>query len=149
MLGKLRALASCTTNVLVPFGDDTIVDEDFPTHGPVYQDLAKFLPGLAGESRSSDANGQWFKVLGTGGLETLNLGNGVFGTVADPILGVNPPPIRTRPPLEPDVPCETQQQPDLRSIPGGPPPSVNTSGAASRSREAKAQAVAAAILRRS
>ena len=103
MLGELRALSSCTANVLVPFGDDKLVDKAFPTHGPVYQDLAKFLPGLAGESRSFDANSQYFKVLGTGGAETLNIGNGLFGTVAEPIVGNNPPPIRNRPPLKPDV----------------------------------------------
>ena len=100
VLGQLRALASCAANVLVPFGDSKIEDKAFPTHGPVYQDLAKFLPGLAGESRSFDANGQYFKVLGTGGAETLNLGNGIFGSVVEPIVGNNPPPIRTRPPLE-------------------------------------------------
>jgi virulence factor Mce-like protein len=147
VLGELRALASCTANVIVPFGDDQIVDEQFPTHGPVYQDFAKFLPGLAGESRSFDANSQWFKVLGTGGAETLNLGNGLFGTVLEPIVGNNPPPIRDRPPLKPDVPCETQEPPDLRSIPKGPPPSVNTSNAASRARESTAQAAAVAVLR--
>jgi virulence factor Mce-like protein len=147
VLGELRALSSCTANVLVPFGDSKLVDEAFPTHGPVYQDMAKFLPGLAGESRSFDANSQYFKVLGTGGAETLNLGNGLFGSVAEPIVGNNPPPIRQRPPLKPDVPCETQQPPDLRSIPKGPPPSIGTDSAASRTRESRAQAAAAGVLR--
>jgi phospholipid/cholesterol/gamma-HCH transport system substrate-binding protein len=147
VLGGLRALAGCTTNVLVPFGDSKLVDEAFPTHGPVYEDLAKFLPGLAGESRSTDANSQYFKVLATGGAETLNIGNGLFGTLVEPLVGNNPPPIRARPPLKPDVPCETQQPPDLRSIPNGPPPSVDTSGAVSRTRETKAQAAAVAVLR--
>ena len=148
VLGRLRELASCATNVIVPFGDDKIEDKAFPTHGPVYQDLAKFLPGLAGESRSFDPNGPYFKVQGAGGAETLNIGNGLFGTVAEPILGNNPPPIRQRPPLKPDVPCETQEPPDLRSIPKGPPPTVNTDSAASRTRESKAQSAAVAVLRR-
>ncbi len=148
VLGRLRELASCATNVIVPLGDDQIEDKAFPTHGPVYQDFAKFLPGLAGESRSFDANGPYFKVQGAGGAETLNLGNGLFGTVAEPIVGNNPPPIRNRPPLKPDVPCETQQPPDLRSIPKGPPPTVGTNNAASRTREAKAQSAAVAVLRR-
>ena len=147
VLGELRALSSCTANVLVPFGDDKLADKAFPTHGPVYQDMAKFLPGLAGESRSFDANSQYFKVLGTGGAETLNIGNGLFGTVVEPIVGNNPGPIRQRPPLKPDVPCETQEPPDLRSIPKGPPPSVNTNSATSRTRESKAQAAAVGVLR--
>ena len=86
----------------------------------MYEELAKWLPGVAGESRSFDANGMWFKVLGSGGLETVSLGDGLFGSLVRPILGVNPPPDRTRPPLRPDVPCETQERPDLRSIPGAP-----------------------------
>ncbi|CAN5123944.1 hypothetical protein BH20ACT16_BH20ACT16_11440 [soil metagenome] len=147
VLSELRALSSCTTNVLVPFGDDKLVDEAFPTKGPVFQDLGKFLPGLAGESRSFDANSQYFKVLGTGGAETLNIGNGLFGTLAEPLVGNNPPPIRERPPLKPEVPCETQEPPDLRSIPKGPPPSINTSTAAARSRETKVQTAAVAVLR--
>ncbi len=147
VLGKLRALSSCTAEVLVPFGDSKLVDEAFPTQGPVYQDLAKFLPGLAGESRSFDANSQYFKVLGTGGAETLSIGNGLFGTLAEPLVGNNPPPIRTRPPLKPDVACETQEPPDLRSIPKGPPASINTNSAATRAREARAQEAAVAVLR--
>jgi virulence factor Mce-like protein len=147
VLSELRALSSCTTKVLVPFGDDKLVDEAFPTKGPVYQDLAKFLPGLAGESRSFDANSQYFKVLGTGGAETLNLGNGLFGTVAEPLVGNNPPPIRQRPPLKPEVPCETQEPPDLRSIPKGPPRPINTNTSAARARDSKAQAAAVAVLR--
>ena len=148
VLGRLRELASCTSNVLVPTGNDQIVDKAFPTHGPVYQDLAKFLPGLAGESRSFDANGQFFKVLGTGGAETLNLGNGIFGSTLDPVVGNNPPPVRNRPPLRPDVPCETQSPPDLRSIPKGPPTAVATASAATSRREARAQDVAVELMRR-
>ncbi len=148
MLGKLRSLASCATNVLVPTGNDKIVDKAFPTHGPVFEDLAKFLPGLAGESRSFDANGPFFKVLGTGGAETLNLGNGLFGSTLDPVVGNNPPPVRNRPPLRPDVPCETQDPPDLRSIPKGPPQVAATANAASTRREARVQDVAVEIMRR-
>jgi phospholipid/cholesterol/gamma-HCH transport system substrate-binding protein len=146
VLSELRAVASCANEVLVPFGNDQLVDKAFPTHGPVYQEIPKALPNLAGESRSFDANGPWFKVLGSAGAETLNLGNGIFGSTIDPIVGNNPPPVRTRPALRPDVPCETQEQPDLRSIPRGAPAAIpNASGTTQR--EAKAQASAVAALR--
>ncbi len=148
VLEELRAAASCTNEVLVPVGNDKLVDKAFPSHGPVYEDYAKFLPNLAGESRSFDANGQFFKVLGTGGAETVNLGNGLFGSVADPIVGVNPPTDHTRPPLRPEVPCETQETPDLRTIPGGPPRTAGSSTSrAARERTAKAQDVASRLLR--
>ncbi|MDX6688698.1 MAG: phospholipid/cholesterol/gamma-HCH transport system substrate-binding protein [Solirubrobacteraceae bacterium] len=148
VLSQVRALSSCANEVLVPFGNDKLVDDAFPSNGPVYQELPKFLPGLAGESRSFDANGPWFKVQGSGGAETLNLGNGIFGSVVDPIVGNNPPPVRERPPLRPDVPCETQQQPDLRSIPKAPPKAISSAGSAANAREAKAADSAAAMLRR-
>jgi phospholipid/cholesterol/gamma-HCH transport system substrate-binding protein len=149
VLSQLRLLASCANEVLVPFGNDRLVDEAFPSHGPIYQELPKFLPGLAGESRSFDANGPWFKVQASGGAETLNLGNGIFGSAIEPIVGNNPPPVRNRPPLRPDVPCETQQQPDLRSIPRGAPATAGAGGGAvARAREQKASDSAAAILRR-
>jgi phospholipid/cholesterol/gamma-HCH transport system substrate-binding protein len=148
VLGELRALSSCTANVIVPTGNDKIDDKAFPAHGPVYTEFPKTLPNLAGESRSFDANSPWFKVLGSGGAETLNLGNGLFGSVLEPIAGVNPPPVRERPPLRPDVPCEIQEPPDLRSNPKGPPQAVDTSGLPSARRQARAQSVAVKLMRR-
>ncbi|MEJ7825204.1 MAG: MlaD family protein [Solirubrobacteraceae bacterium] len=147
VLSELRALSSCVDGVLVPFGNDTIEDKAFPAHGPVHREFGTSLSGLAGESRSFDANGPWFKVQGSGGAETLNLGNGLFGSAVEPIVGNNPPPIRTRPPLRPDVPCETQEAPDLRSIPRGPPAATRSASPQS-TRERKAQRSASAVLRR-
>jgi phospholipid/cholesterol/gamma-HCH transport system substrate-binding protein len=119
---QLRPLASCLNEVVLPWSKDTVPDEAFPATGPVYQESVKWLPGLAGESRSFDANGMFFKVLGSGGLETLQLGQGVFGLPMFPVVGVNPPaPESGRPPLRPDVPCETQEAPNLKTVPQGPP----------------------------
>jgi len=124
LLAQLRALASCTDSVLVPYGNDTIQDKAFPATGRVFEEIPKSLVGLAGESRSNDANGQFFKILGTGGPEIVTLGSGLMGTSAAPMRGVNPPPQRKRPPLRPDVPCETQEPPDLRTDPAAPPGTV-------------------------
>ena len=120
-LEQVRLISSCFENVLVPYGLSKVEDKNFPASGPVHQEVGKYLPGLAGESRSFDANGMWFKVLGSGGFETFDLGNGLFGSAAQPVAGVNPPADRTLPPFRPDVPCETQEIPDLRTNPGGPP----------------------------
>ena len=149
VLEQLRALGSCTNEVLVPFGNSTLEDKAFPAQGRVFEELPKSLVGLAGESRSSDANGQWFKTLGTGGLETVNLGNGLLGSTATKMRGVNPPPQETRPPLEADAPCENQQTPDLRTRPDAPPPTVDIDAGAPNvlDRIAKAQAVAVELLR--
>ncbi|HEY3020709.1 MAG TPA: hypothetical protein VGJ32_10970, partial [Solirubrobacteraceae bacterium] len=93
----------------------------FPAPGPVFEEAVKPLPGLAGESRSGDANGQWFRVLLSGGQYAYPMGDGQFLFNGRPIEGANPPAPQARPPLRPDVPCETQQQPDLRTTPLPPP----------------------------
>ena len=45
----------------------------FPAEGKVYEEAPKPLPGLSGESRSGDANGQWFRVLAAGGKNLVDL----------------------------------------------------------------------------
>jgi phospholipid/cholesterol/gamma-HCH transport system substrate-binding protein len=136
---QVRASASCQNEVVLPWSKDKLEDPKFPSTGPVYQELPKPFPGLAGESRSGDANGQWFRVLAAGGTNLVNFGNNTFGTTALPILGVNPPKPTKRPPLNENVPCETQQTPDLRSIPGQPPKQskVDTSSQLFKDRWAK------------
>jgi phospholipid/cholesterol/gamma-HCH transport system substrate-binding protein len=118
---QIRESASCQNEVILPWSHDTLKDDKFPATGQVYTELPKPFPGLAGESRSGDANGQWFRILATGGTNLVQFSPGVFGTTALPLLGVNPPKPTARPPLRNDVPCETQQTPDLRSTAGAPP----------------------------
>ncbi len=118
---QVRESASCQNEVVLPWSKDTLKDAKFPATGPVYTELPKPFPGLAGESRSGDANGQWFRVLAAGGTNLVQFAPGVFGTTALPLLGVNPPKPKTRPPLRNDVPCETQETPDLESRAADPP----------------------------
>jgi phospholipid/cholesterol/gamma-HCH transport system substrate-binding protein len=127
LLDQLRSFSACTVNTVLPWSHETVPDKAFPATGPVYQEAVKWLPGLAGESRSFDANGQWFKVLGSGGAETFQLGNGVFGSPLLPIEGVNPPKQNVRPPLNENAPCEDQAPPNLATIPQGPPATTKTS----------------------
>ena len=136
---QAREAASCQTEVILPWSKDKLVDEKFPSTGPVYQELPKPFPGLAGESRSGDANGQWFRVLATGGTNLVTFGPGVYGTTALPLLGVNPRKPTARPPLRSDQPCENQETPDLRSTPGAPPEQrrINADDKAFRARWAK------------
>ncbi|MCW2959296.1 MAG: hypothetical protein JWP18_2099 [Solirubrobacterales bacterium] len=113
---QVRAASSCQNQVILPWSKDTIQDEQFPASGEVYKDSLKVLPGLAGESRSGDANGQWFRVLLNGGAYATPLANGRYMLSSEPIMGANPP-AAPRSPLRADVACETQEAPDLRSKP--------------------------------
>jgi virulence factor Mce-like protein len=146
---QVRRAAGCQNDVIHPWSMDTVPDEQFPAQGKVYEEAPKPLPGLAGESRSADANGSWFRVLAAGGKNLVTLRPGVFATTPEPLLGANPPRPTKRPPLDGDVACETQQPPDLRTNPAAPPEQreVNTSTPAFQARYTQARAKAVDWLR--
>ncbi|MGZ4269833.1 MAG: MlaD family protein [Solirubrobacteraceae bacterium] len=123
LYSQVSQASECQNDVILPWTHDKIDDPQFPARGPVYEESTKSLPGLAGESRTGDANGQWFRVLlSQPSFAYPDPSGGFF--VGDQIQGVNPPVAgnRPRPPLRSDVPCETQQSPDLRTK-AGPAPS--------------------------
>src|SRR4051812_3358067 len=119
---QVSLLGNCQNDVILPWSHDKIVDAALPAQGPVYEEAPKGLTGLSGESRSGDANGQWFRVLLSGGQYAYPAPGGQFLFNGEPIEGANPPISQDRPPLKPDVPCETQQPPDLRTVPTPAPP---------------------------
>jgi virulence factor Mce-like protein len=147
---QVRAAASCQNEVILPWTKDEIPDPNFPTFGPVYEEAAKPLVGLSGESRSGDANGQWFRVLASGGDYVAQLKPGAFTALPSPIKGANPPKPDARPPLDRTVPCETQEKPNLNSVAGAPPPQhrVDVTSAAYQARYAKAKLAAVKWLRK-
>ena len=113
-LGEARALSSCTSNVLVPWAKTPIPNPEEPGNNNqlVYRQFNRGLVGLAGESRISDANSSFFHTSGVTGLNPLH--GGITVRPAPPSdLGDQPPPRR------PDVPCETQEPPNMNA-PGGP-----------------------------
>jgi phospholipid/cholesterol/gamma-HCH transport system substrate-binding protein len=147
---EVRRASSCQNEVIHPWTMETVPDKQFPAEGKVYEEAPKPLPGLAGESRSADANGSWFRVLAAGGKNLVTFSPGMFGTTPEPLLGANPPKPQKRPPLNGAAACETQQAPDLRTNPAAPPPqhSVNTSSAAFQTRYAQARGEAVDWLRK-
>lgn len=143
---ELRLASGCENEVLHPWANDKVPDPNFPPSGRVFEEAPKPLPGLAGESRGGDANGQWVRVLTSGGDRTINIGNNQFAQAYRPILGTNPPKPVGSPPMREDVPCETQEPPDLRTQAGPGDPEVarglpKTAEAQKRYARAKARAV--------
>ena len=105
----------------------------------MYEEATKPLPGLAGESRSGDANGQWFRVMLTTPKFAYPMGTDKFFLTGQPLQGVNPPTPKNhaRPPLRADVPCETQQPPDLRTVPDAAPQGFDLAGSRSAAAEGR------------
>jgi len=135
-----RRLSSCNNSVINPWQNETIPDPNFPSAGPVYQEASKGFTGLAGESRSFDANGQYVRSLAKTANIAAVAGTDRFFLVDQPLQGVNPPRARSAPAYRRDVPCETQERPDLRSNPGAAPQQrridQNAPGAAERRKRA-------------
>ncbi len=150
VLDELRLLSSCTTEVISPWANSQVPDREYPATGPIFKEFAKSMVGLAGESRGHDANGSWFRVLGQGGTETVELADGLFGQVDTPFRGMQPTPQKTPPPLRPEVPCETQETPNLASAVGAPPASrkLDTGDPAVKRRYEKSRDVAIELQRR-
>jgi phospholipid/cholesterol/gamma-HCH transport system substrate-binding protein len=108
-LRQLRALSSCTSSVLVPFVESPIPSIEAGNSGQaVRSQLMRSFVGLAGESRVTDANTPVFHIQG---VSPLNLTAGRI----EPAAPANP---NMPPEHRPDVPCETQQPPNL-AAPGG------------------------------
>jgi phospholipid/cholesterol/gamma-HCH transport system substrate-binding protein len=110
-LRETRALSACTNNVLVPFMGLKIPNPESGNEAensdqPVRAQLQRGMPGLSGESRLSDGNNQYFHAGAT-----------MPGNRVRP----GPPPDGGSMPMthRPDVPCETQELPNLHA-PGGP-----------------------------
>jgi ABC-type transporter Mla subunit MlaD len=135
-LEQSRALASCFNNVVIPWSNTEIPnhDSDSPA-GKVYQETAYGLTGVAGESRSGDANGQEFRVLAGAGSNSIGLfstpdlpGQQLTGVVPFSFIGSEPSKQSSaKTPFRPDVPCETQDPPNLQSQ-IGPPPATSSNG---------------------
>jgi virulence factor Mce-like protein len=120
LLEETRQLSACQNNVLLPFATTKIPDPDFPKNsGSFYQQVARTLPGLAGESRITDPNSGLFHIeVGAGPLtiaQTDGAGQQIFGQSAFPVEATRPAKPDARPVDRPNVPCETQLPPDLHA----------------------------------
>jgi phospholipid/cholesterol/gamma-HCH transport system substrate-binding protein len=129
---QARALSSCFNHVVIPWSNSTVPSNDDESGiGKLYEEAGYGLAGIAGESRSGDANGQYIRVAAGGGANTLlpsqagssaqvfpQTINGMpfVSVAASKILGSEPPAASSfKTPFKPAIPCETQSPPDLRS----------------------------------
>ncbi len=128
MRDGVRPASSCLATVVYPWSQLTLNDPNFNASNgfpprKVFVEAVDYLPGLAGESRNFDANGAYIRVLLTGGSLPYSLQPDSFGRRSH---RWSPPSRRyrpggNRPPLQPNVPCETQAPIRDLSSPTGPP----------------------------
>ncbi len=120
---ETRLAGSCNNNVLHEWNETEVPDPNFPAQGKIYQETSKQFVGLGAESRSFDANGQYVRSYAQTANYASALGDGRFFFTDLPVQGVNPPAAK-QPPYRADVPCETQEPPDMRSKAQAPPRQV-------------------------
>jgi ABC-type transporter Mla subunit MlaD len=122
-LGQARTLSSCQNEVFLPYINSEIPNPDEPKNNnqTVIKQIQRGFPGLAGESRVSDANGSFFH------------SSALPPTAAQERIRPAPPLDngKTPPPHRPDVPCETQEAPNLNA-PGGPASTFGTTASPDR-----------------
>lgn len=141
--GQSRLLSSCQNQVLLPFSKEPISEPGTPdnTGQPFYKQSSRGLVGLSGESRIHDAETPIFRVQASGGPFSVHFGDvggeDAFAQAPFPIEGVNPIKPDKRPVFRPDVPCETQEPPNLASRSGEGEPSQRVGDSASLPRTAK------------
>jgi phospholipid/cholesterol/gamma-HCH transport system substrate-binding protein len=130
-----RELSSCFNKVIIPWSNDTVEPVDpsgvYPhePQGRVFETTGYGLVGIASESRSGDANGQYIKTQAGGGDQTVVIpgsqneqGETLFGVVPSPILGAMPAITDSRKTrFRPDEHCEDQEPPNLEAGLGSPP----------------------------
>lgn len=124
-LPQINRISLCTSRVLVPTGNQTIGDR-FSTGGPTYREFLYTLTDFSGWGQNFDGNGSFVRVQ-PGGGPVLAEGSNPFGnlvtdqrifarTIAPPI-GTQPQ-LTGRPPLKPDVRCDSNPVPDLNGPQG-------------------------------
>lgn len=141
-LEESRALSSCFNEVVIPWSNDEVnggAAYPHPAVGPVFKETGYGLVGIAGESRSGDANAQYIRVGAGGGANSVAFqppgeADEFFGVTPFPILGSMPAiSSSAKTPFRPGSPCEKQEQPDLRSTVGPAPEQSTVSTSALRS----------------
>jgi len=132
-LEESRALASCFNLVAIPWSNTAVPSSDGEPNDPVYKQTGYGLVGVGGESRSGDAQGQWFRVLGGGGPNTVSFPATDTGPAAGVapfhIVGAEPAKQSSaKTPFRPDQPCENQDPPNLASnVAAAPPQTMSAS----------------------
>jgi phospholipid/cholesterol/gamma-HCH transport system substrate-binding protein len=119
-LPQINRISLCTSKVLVPTGNQTIEDR-FSTGGPSYREFLYTLTNFSGWGQNFDGNGPFLRTQPGGGGVLTEQAN-PFGNLATdkrdfartiaPPIGTQPQ-LAGRPPLKPDVRCDSNPAPNV------------------------------------
>ena len=127
LLTLVTPVTDCARRNVVPTLT-SVIDDPPLTDGrprlPIYRELLNGLVGLSSASQNFDGNGPNLRYhagfgdesFGTGTIPSV--GEALFGVTSEPLLGSRPRYTANIPPYRPNVPCRTQERPDLRAETG-------------------------------
>ena len=127
LLGDVTPVTECLRLNALPTLRTPIDDPPNSTGEPVYRELLYGTVGLASASQNFDGNGPAVRYHAGAGDTTVttgrvpSIGESLVGLTDEPILGSRPRWTGVRPPFRPDVPCISQDPPDLRAETGAAP----------------------------
>jgi len=127
LLGDVTPVTECARLNVLPTLQTPIDDPPNSTGEPVYRELLYGTVGLASASQNFDGNGPAVRYHAGGGDNAVttgridSIGESLVGLTDEPILGSRPRWTGVRPPFRPDVPCVSQEPPDLRAETGPAP----------------------------
>jgi phospholipid/cholesterol/gamma-HCH transport system substrate-binding protein len=129
LLAKVTPVSDCVRGHATPVLKAKLDDGRFSTGLPAYKELLDGLVGLASASQNFDGNGPAVRYNGGYGEQLVSTGklpssDRLFGTSAAPLLGSRPRPPAKQPPFRPDVPCTSQDLPQLDA--SAAPPSAQS-----------------------
>jgi phospholipid/cholesterol/gamma-HCH transport system substrate-binding protein len=125
LLAKVTPVSACVRDHGTPVLKSKLDDGDHSTGLPAYKELLDGLVGLASASQNFDGNGPSVRYNGGYGEQLISTGrlpsgDRLFGTSAAPLLGSRPRPPARQPPFRPDVPCTSQDLPNLAASAAAP-----------------------------
>ena len=127
LLGDVTPVTECLRRNALPTLKTPIEDGALSIGEPVYRELLYGTVGLASASQNFDGNGPAVRyhagfgdtIVTTGDVPSI--GESLVGLTDEPILGSRPLWTGVRPPFRPDVPCISQDPPDLAAEIGPAP----------------------------
>jgi phospholipid/cholesterol/gamma-HCH transport system substrate-binding protein len=131
LLSLVTPVTECLRRNAIPTAKTAVDDPPHTTGEPVYRELLYGLVGLSSASQNFDGNGPAVRYHAGAGQQTLTTGRLpgtnelIFGLTETPLLGSRPRFPGRLPPYRPDVPCITQEPPNLQAETGPAPPQVS------------------------
>jgi ABC-type transporter Mla subunit MlaD len=127
LLGTLRPITECVRTNALPTLKKPVVDPPLSTGQPVYRELLDVTVGLASAAQNFTGDGQAVRYHAGFGDQLVTTGKvpglqePLVGLTSEPLLGSRPRFTGKKPPFRPDVPCGSQQPPDLTAETGPAP----------------------------